>query len=123
MTNPVEIRIGYESNGNCYTMLIVDGVGHCYDFSNGNACTERTVHPRTSKPNNFYATLSGGVRVSRAYARAGLAISAPAHTANPLVPAGKSPLATRKPVLCRKKALHLNVILFTPFFSILANMS
>lgn len=37
--NPAEIRIGYESNGNCYTMIIFDGVGYCYNFFNGNACT------------------------------------------------------------------------------------
>jgi hypothetical protein len=28
----IEYRIGYEANGNCYTMVILDEVGHCYNF-------------------------------------------------------------------------------------------
>lgn len=32
MPNPFEIRIGYENDGNCYTVLILEGVSLCYDF-------------------------------------------------------------------------------------------
>ncbi len=45
MTNAVEIRIGYERNGNCYTMLILNGVSHCYDFSKENTCTPMRLIP------------------------------------------------------------------------------
>ena len=37
--DPLEFRIGYESDGgvNCYTMIIHNGVGHCYDFDKTNS--------------------------------------------------------------------------------------
>ena len=37
--NSRQFRIGYESDGNCYTMLVFNKVGYYYNFSNGNACT------------------------------------------------------------------------------------
>ena len=43
---PVEFRIGYESDGNCYTMFIDDnGVGHSYDFNKQNPSTPTPCIP------------------------------------------------------------------------------
>ena len=56
-----EIRIGYESDGNCYTMIVINGVGSCYDFARGNTCTPVRCIPFPPSKTSVYPLPDGVV--------------------------------------------------------------
>ncbi|MDJ0800009.1 MAG: hypothetical protein QNJ51_24910 [Calothrix sp. MO_167.B12] len=51
-----EFRIGYEASGNCYTMAIINEVGHCYNFSPDKPIYENCIPTPATKFTPFTRT-------------------------------------------------------------------